>query len=134
MKRWNPQMMALLLALLTILPACSAYMALQQPDKKNLDLLRVGVSRSLLIAEFGSPVHSETKNGKKTEIFKFTQGYGKGIRAGRAVFHTVADAVTLGLWEAAGIPIEAVLSGDEMAFQVTYDADDNIEEIVTLKR
>jgi hypothetical protein len=134
MKRWNPQTVALLLALLTILPGCSAVTAATQPGKKNLDLLRVGVSRSELVAEFGPPTHSDVKDGKKAEIFMFTQGYSVATRAGRAVFHAAADVFTVYLWELVATPIEIWLSGDKMAFQVMYDAEDKIEEVVTVEK
>jgi hypothetical protein len=109
-------------------------MAAKQPDLKNVDLFKVGVPRGLLLAEFGPPIHSEVKDGKKTEIFKFIQGYSTGAKAGRAVFHGVADVFTLGLWEVFGTPTEGVFSGDETVFQVTYDADDRIAEVVVLKK
>jgi hypothetical protein len=109
-------------------------MAAKQPDKKNVDLFKVGTPRSLLLAEFGPPIQSETKDGKKVDIFKFVQGYSTAAKAGRAVFHAVADVFTGGLWEVLGTPTEAVFSGDEMAFQVTYDADDKIAEVAALKK
>ena len=33
---------------------CSAKMATQQPDKKNIDLFKVGTERSMILAEFGT--------------------------------------------------------------------------------
>lgn len=117
-----------------LLSGCSVFMAAKQPDLKNVDLFRVGTPRGLLLAEFGPPIHSEVKDGRRTEIFKFVQGYSTGAKAGRAVFHGAADVLTLGLWEVIGTPTEGVFSGDEMAFQVTYDTDDRIAEVVTLKK
>jgi hypothetical protein len=117
-----------------LLSGCSVYMAAKQPDKKNVDLFKIGTPRGMLLAEFGPPVHSEVKDGKKTEIFKFVQGYSTGAKAGRAVFHGAADVLTLGLWEVIGTPTEGVFSGDEMAFQVTYDGEDKITEVVALKK
>lgn len=116
------------------LAGCSVFMAAKQPDKKDVELFKVGTPRAMLLAEFGLPVHSEVKDGKKTDIFKFVQGYSTGAKAGRAVFHGVADFFTLGLWEIVGTPTEGVFSGDEMVFQVTYDADDRIAEVVALKK
>jgi hypothetical protein len=42
--------------------------------------------------------------------------------------------VTLGLWEVVGTPAEAVFSGDEMAFQVSYDKDDRVDQVTVLKK
>ena len=122
-------------ALCWALAGCSVYMATKQPDAKNVDLFTVGTSRTLMLAEFGMPAATETKNGRTYEIFKFVNGYSAGAKAGRAVFHGAADVVTLGLWEVVGTPTEGVFfTGDEMVFRVRYDKDDRIDEVVALKR
>lgn len=119
--------------LCTFLSGCSVFMAAKQPDAKNLDLMKVGTPRAMLLAEFGMPTVSETREGHKYEIFKFVNGYSAGAKAGRAVFHGAADVVTLGLWEVVGTPTEGVFSGDEMAFQVRYDKNDRVDEVYALK-
>jgi hypothetical protein len=43
---------------------CAVFMAAKQPDKKNVDLFRVGTPRSMLLAEFGMPTVSELRDGK----------------------------------------------------------------------
>lgn len=122
-------------ALCWALAGCSVYMATKQPDAKNVDLFTVGTSRTMMLAEFGMPAATETKNGRTYEIFKFVNGYSPGAKAGRAVFHGAADVVTLGLWEVVGTPTEGVFfTGDEMVFRVRYDKDDRIDEVVALKR
>jgi hypothetical protein len=122
-------------ALSWALAGCSVYMATKQPDAKNVDLLTVGTRRTLMLAEFGMPAATETKNGRTYEIFKFVNGYSAGAKAGRAVFHGAADVVTLGLWEVVGTPTEGVFfTGDEMVFRVRYDKDDRIDEVVALKK
>ena len=108
-------------------------MAAKQPSKKDVSVFRVGNPRALILAEFGLPLVTEEKNGKKVEIFKFVQGYGAGTKAGRAVFHGVADVFTLGLWEVVGTPAEGTFTGNDMAYQVTYDKDERISEVVLLK-
>ena len=108
-------------------------MAAKQPSRKNIELFKVGTPRGLLLAEFGPPIHVEEKNGSKIEIFRFVQGYSAGARTGRAIFHGAADVFTLGLWEVVGTPAEGVFSGDELAYQVTYDKDDRVAEVVALK-
>ncbi|MBY0499914.1 MAG: hypothetical protein K2P74_09965 [Nitrosomonas sp.] len=113
---------------------CSVFMAAKQPEKKDIDLLQEGVTRTQLISEFGAPVISEYKNGKRFEIFKFVQGYSTGVKAGRAFLHGAANVATLGLWELVGTPTEITFSGDDMAFQVQYDESDVIEEVVIIKK
>ena len=120
---------------MVFLNSCSAFMAAKQPNKKDINLFKVGTPRSLLLAEFGLPISSETRpDGKKYEFFSFTQGYSTGAKAGRAVFHGVADVFTLGLWEVIGTPTEGTFDGTEMACQVRYDSDDKVDEVVLLKK
>ena len=110
-------------------------MAAKQPDKKDVELFAVGTPRNLLLAEFGSPTASEVrKDGKKYEIFAFTQGYSTGAKAGRAIFHGAADVLTLGIWEAIGTPTEGIFDGDKMAYQVCYNDSDIVDEVVLLKQ
>jgi hypothetical protein len=122
----------LLVATVFFLNGCSVYMAAKQPDKKDVSIFKVGTPRAVLLAEFGLPIVAEERDGKKYEIYKFLQGYGAGAKAGRAVFHGLADVATLGLWELVGTPTEGVFDGDEIAFRVRYDKDDRVDEIVRL--
>ena len=121
-------------AALSMQTGCSVFMAAKQPPKKNLGVLKEGTPRSLLLIEFGQPVATETKEGKRVDVFSFTQGYSKGAKTGRAVFHGAADVFTLGLWEVVGTPTEAVFDGKKMAFEVTYDASDKVEKVSTLQK
>jgi len=127
------RILAILLPLLFV-QGCSVYMAANQPDKRNMDLFSVGTPRNLVMAEFGLPIATSEKDGKKVEIYSFIQGYSTGAKVGRTIGHGVADVLTLGLWEVVGTPTEATFDGDKTVMQVTYDKDDRIEEVVTLKK
>ncbi len=116
------------------LTGCSVFMAAKQPSQKNLGVLKVGTPRSLVVAELGAPIVTETKNGKRVEVFSFVQGYSAGNKAGRALFHGVADVFTLGLWEVVGTPTEGTFTGNNMAFEVTYDASDRVEIVVAIQK
>lgn len=125
----------IILSAAAIISGCSVYMATDQPDKKDVDLFKVGTPRSLLLAEFGLPTAAETRDDeKKYEIFAFTQGYGTGAKAGRAVFHGAADVLTLGLWEVIGTPTEGAFDGTEMAYEVRYDSNNVVDQVVLLKK
>ncbi len=114
-------------ALLAVsLAGCSAYMAANQPGPKDLSLLNKGSPRAKLIAEFGAPIHTETKDGTRRDIFKFKHGYHGGIKAARAVLHGTATVATLGLWEIVGTPTEGYLNGTELSAEILYDADDRV--------
>jgi len=113
---------------------CSVFMAARQPGKKDVSLFKVGTSRSMLISEFGAPVASEDRNGKKFEIFKFTQGYSGPAKVGRALFHGTADVFSLGLWEVIGTPTEAVFNGASMAYEVSYDENNKVDNVTVLSK
>jgi outer membrane protein assembly factor BamE (lipoprotein component of BamABCDE complex) len=113
---------------------CSPVMAAHQPSRKDVELLRPGIPRNVVLAELGEPVTSETKDGKRVEVFSFVQGYRKGVRVGRTIGHAAADVMTLGLWEVAGTPTEATLNGHTVAYEVIYDASDRVEQVVLLKK
>ena len=112
---------------------CSVVKATNQPDKKNLAVLSNGFPRSHVIAELGAPGWSEEKNGGRTDIFSFKQGYSKGAKVGRAFFYGAADLVTLGMWEVVGTPVETIASGTDVKVQVTYDHDDRVQGVEYLE-
>ena len=124
-----------LFTLLSILiSGCSVFMAAKQPGIKDVDLFRAGTSRSMLLAEFGTPAVSEIRDGKKFEIYRFVQGYSTAAKAGRALFHGAADVVTLGLWEIVGTPTESAFSGNELAYEVSFDENDRVDQVIVLKK
>ena len=134
MKTYLKYIATALVALTLILTSgCAVFMAAKQPSKKDVSVFRVGNPRALILAEFGLPLVTEEKNGKKVEIFKFVQGYSAGAKAGRAVLHGTADVLTFGLWEIVGTPAEGAFTGHDIAYQVTYDEDERITEVVLLK-
>ena len=124
-----------LLSIFTLLfiTGCSVYMAATQPEKKDVSVLNKGTPRMHVIAEYGVPLHTEEKAGKKVDIFVFTQGYSTGARTGRALFHGAADVLTLGLWEVVGTPFEAVVDGTEIKVKISYDEADRVDHIEVIE-
>jgi hypothetical protein len=96
-------------------------MAAKQPDQKNLHVLDKGTPRSYVISELGPAMYAKKEDGKSCDILSFVQGYSTGAKVGRAVFHGAADVLTLGIWEVAGTPIEAVADGTPVKVEVYYD-------------
>jgi hypothetical protein len=113
---------------------CSVVMAAHQPSRKDVALFSPGMPRNLVLAEVGGPVTTETKGGKRVEIYSFTQGYSKAARVSRTIGHGAADVFTFGLWEAVGTPTEAAFNGKRVVYEVTYDSTDRIENVVLLKK
>ena len=125
----------ILLPFLVFFTNCAVYMAATQPEKKAIELFRPGTPRALLLAEFGSPAVSEIgDDGLKREVFVFDQGYSTGAKVSRAVGHGVADIFTFGMWEAIGTPTEAIFDGNEMAYDVKYDENEDIKTALLLKK
>lgn len=112
---------------------CSAVMAAKQPPKKDLSVFATGMPRSAILAEIGSPISSEVKEGQRVDVFSFNQGYSTANRVGRTLFHGVADVATLGLWEVIGTPTEAAFDGKKTAFEITYDNSDKVKSIIRLQ-
>jgi len=113
---------------------CSVAMAAHQPSRKDVGLFAQGVPRNLVVAEVGAPVTTETRSGKRVDIYAFTQGYSKAARVSRTIGHGAADVFTLGLWEVVGTPTEAAFNGKRVVYEVTYDASDRVENAVVLKK
>jgi hypothetical protein len=132
--RWSMVSAALLGVAMITAAGCSPVLASKQPSRRDVDLLSPGVPRNLLLAELGQPVTTETKDGRRVEVFSFVQGYRKGVRVARTIGHGAADVMTLGLWEVVGTPTEATLNGHRVAYEVTYDASDRIDRVVPLKQ
>ena len=132
MKQLIPSMAVVGLALAAA--GCSVAMAAHQPSKKDVDLFTHGMPRNLVVGEVGAPVSSETKAGKRVDVYAFTQGYSKAARVSRTIGHGAADVFTLGLWEVVGTPTEAAFNGTRVVYEVTYDASDRIENVVVLKK
>jgi hypothetical protein len=124
--------LALIGFLTFILSGCSVYMAAHQPSEKNVDLFKIGTPKSFLVAEFGKPVSTETRGGKKYDIYRFTQGYSGGAKAGRAFAEGVADVFTLGIAEIITTPVESIADGNLVAYEVSYDKNDLVDEVILL--
>ena len=113
---------------------CSIFMAAKQPEKKDTKMLVVGIPRATVLSELGAPISTVKKGNETIDIFSFKQGYGKASKFGRAMFHGVADVATLGLWEIIGTPVESSFDGNNVAYQITYDENENIKNVVQLKK
>lgn len=117
----------------TLLPSCSVYKAVNQPDAKNLAVLSKGTPRDEVIAELGAPIHSDGPVTARRDVFSFVQGYSKGNKTARATMHTVASGMTLGLWEVIGTPAESIADGTEVTARVSYDRKQRVSQVAGLK-
>ena len=113
---------------------CSISRALNQPDKKDISVLKVGTHRDLVIAELGSPTLTRVdEKGNEYDIYSFIQGFSKGNKVARAFGHGVVDVFTLGLWEVLANPIEGIASGKKVKIKITYDKEKKVATVEELK-
>ncbi len=110
-------------------------MAAKQPEYTDLSVLRQGASRSEIVSAFGRPmITDKDKNGNLIETYKFKQGYTKGTKVVRVMFHIVADVFTIFLWEFIGMPAEIIFDGNSVTVDATYDEDQRLKESIVIKK
>ena len=44
------------------------------------------------------------------------------------------DVLTLGIWEVIGTPVESSADGRTMAYEVSYDTSNNVDQVISLKK
>ena len=121
------------LTLSALLPGCAVYMAANQPEKKDLGILKPGTPRIAVMAELGAPIQAIDRGGVKVDLYTFTQGYSGLEKGGRAILHGAADVLTLGIWEVVGTPIEGVANGTKVSVEITYDKEDRVATVVPIR-
>lgn len=121
-------------AMLSLTTGCAVKKALEQPDKKDMSVLKKGTSRAVVIKEIGQPNNTQKNSDKTiTDTHYFIQGYTEVSKIGRAIGHGVMDILTHGLWEVIGIPTENSANGNKMVLKVKYDKSKLVEHITHIK-
>ena len=130
MKREIIGLTCFLIALFFI-DSCSVYMAAKH-EGTTIEEAQTCKTRACLHSK-GVEVISSEKNdcGELIETCKIMQKKGS---TSRAVMHGILDVATIGIWEAAGTPIEGA-AGEKKYFSVKvyYDKDENIKKIELLQ-
>jgi RNase H-fold protein (predicted Holliday junction resolvase) len=102
-------------------------MAMSGKKTPDLGAVRIGCSRGEAELQLGPPVKTVTlENNGREDVYEYEVG--NDPSAGRAIGHGVMDVLTLGLWEVAGTPIEAV-QGSKHTITVIYDVQDKVVSI-----
>jgi len=124
------KLLALPAALLSVqlLTGCSVFMAMKGKQDANLSVLNIGQDRSIVIANLGQPDKTVLLENKRVDVFKLERG--NAPSAGRALGHGALDLLTLGLWEVAGTPIEA-MQGETFYLTVEYDQNDKVTKVIS---
>jgi hypothetical protein len=127
-------LIGLLLAVSFSSSGCAVILAAKQPGKVDEKVLNYGMPRDSVLAELGAPINTETKEGKRVDIYQYEQGFSIGTKVFRCAFHATADFFTFFLWELIATPAETMWSGEKKATRVTYDATDKVETVLFLKK
>ena len=111
---------------------CSVGMAISGKPEPNLTAVKEKVKRGEVELNIGSaPVKSiSLPNGRMLCVYKYETG--NTPSPGRAVFHSLMDVLTLGVWEVIGTPVEG-FTGDTRYVSITYDSDDRVAEVKPVK-
>ncbi len=109
-----------LVMILLWLTGCSVFMAAEGGEEYNYSLLKEGTPREVILASFGDPGSSETKeDGRIIDTYELEEG--DKSKPGVAAGHFVMDVLTIGIWEIAGTTIEAN-EGRDVTYVITYDS------------
>src|SRR3990172_96958 len=109
------------------LAGCSVGMALSGKPDPSLGAIRAGSPRGEVELQLGGPISSVTHaDGKRTDMYEYELG--NEPSTGRAIAWGILDVLTIGLWELAGTPIEA-LQGTKHRITIAYGPDDRVISI-----
>ena len=110
-----------------LLSGCSVLMALEGDTPPDYSLLTPGTPRSHVLARYGAPLLSETKNGSTFDTYEFEEGDESAPQ--RVGIHLVADIATFGAWEVIGTPYEW-FQGEDVAYVLEYGPDDMVQSVI----
>lgn len=116
--------LAAVLSVTSLATGCSALLAFSGSSTPDLGAIRVGSTRAEVERRLGRSVSSAVDgDGTSTAVYEYERGSGPDV--GRGLTHVLGDIATLGLWEVAGITIEA---RQRRTYRVTivYGRDDHV--------
>ena len=121
----------LLVPFLSGLGGCSVAMALSSEKTPDLTVLTAGADRVEIEEALGEPIRVEPIAGTDEVIVTYEYTEGKKADPLRALAHGFFDALTLGLWELAGVPIEMAVSQQHRhEVVVVYDQGQRLASMV----
>jgi hypothetical protein len=112
---------------------CAVHMAATQPSARPTGLFRDGTPKEKLVANFGAPSSTIYRNGTTYDIYTFQNGSHGGTKVLKCLFYGVCDLCTLGLTELIFTPAECVLRSRDKAYEVSYDANGDVDSVKVLK-
>lgn len=116
---------AVLGMLLIVTGGCSVYMAIKQAKERDWSIFAPGTPRTQVIEALGTPA-THQENGQLVDFFTFLRGDQRDTRFPRAMAHSVANVMTVGLWELVASPVEVARDRDFSTVKVFYDAQSRV--------
>lgn len=86
-----------------------------------------------LVAEFEAPTTSFVKNERQYDIFYIPRGQSGVKRTGLAFGNLLLDVCTLFTWELISLPLRNAGGSDQLSYQVRYDNNNVVDEVVVLR-
>ncbi|MFA5949870.1 MAG: hypothetical protein WC807_06265 [Hyphomicrobium sp.] len=116
---------------------CSYYTAAIPPRPRNLALLAPGTPRTVILAEFGEPIVTDIRDGRRREIVRFIHGpYAPPSSTVATLYDTAvvaaegtANVATLGAWSG---PHPPALMGADIMVELIYSREDVVVSVVPL--
>lgn len=113
---------------------CSIYKAATAVPPVDVDNVKIGSTRSTLLATLGTPKMSEVMDDQRTDVFEFTSGFHSASKS-RIILYLAGDFFTLGLAELVFWPMElALLQGKEGRAVASYGSDDIVQKVQLLRK
>lgn len=123
-----------ILCIVVPFPGCSISKAINQPPPIDFTNVKVGTTRSDLIAALGSPKHTDVTDTERADVFEFIDGFPSASKM-RVVLYAAADVFTLALAELILWPLEsATMDGKPGKAIATYDANNVVKTLKVTDR
>jgi outer membrane protein assembly factor BamE (lipoprotein component of BamABCDE complex) len=130
-KSGHPSMIAFLI--LSLVSGCSLYFENKRPDYTDVTRVQKGTARYDVTAALGKPIESYKNEGKDIDVFQADpDGRYPVTKTAVTTFNTVADILTICMWEAVATPAEMLTKQKLTTYMVTYAPDQTVESIETV--
>ena len=111
--------------------SCSAGNIARRGEYIDRDAIQPGASRASVLARFGAPLDTATRDGLTTDVFRVQQGEATSSKILKATGTTLLGIVTWGLSEIVADPITQ--ETEHIVFKIEYDAQNRVTTVEFLK-
>jgi hypothetical protein len=130
--KWLTIMVVPLLVLCLLTSGCSVFMAASRSSYRgDINVIQLGVQRSVVIAELGPPdAFSTLENGGYDDRYTLDpNAHRTGTKVVTTIFYLAADLFTLCLWEFIGTPLEIAAKDKISVYHLTYSPEGKLSSM-----